>query len=293
MLPVFDSLVGLAVGDALGAQFEGAAADRGRLTARLSGGPRLPWTDDTQMALGLVEVLLAEGTVAQDRLAEAFARRYEPWRGYASGMHRLLPRIREGGYWRDLSASVFPGGSFGNGAAMRVAPLGAFFRDADADRVVIEADRSAEVTHAHPEGRAGAVAVALAAWLATRSRGAPSASAREALDIVRARLDPGLDVSRRLALAVDLPGDASLERAEELLGRNWPPTAQATVPLALWIAYHHRDDYETAVRTALAVGGDTDTLAAIVGGIVAARLGAEAIPDAWRRATEPLPDLRG
>jgi ADP-ribosylglycohydrolase len=283
--PAFDALVGLAVGDAIGARFEGQGPDPVRLVVPLDPpDPPARWTDDTQMALGVMEVLLAQGSIVEDRLAEAFARRYEPWRGYGTAMHRILPRIREGEPWHALTQDVFPGGSFGNGAAMRVAPLGAFFCEDAAELVVSEADRSASVTHAHPEGRAGAVAVALAAWLAAASRGGPAPDARESLTAVHRRLGHQLQVARRVALAVDLDGDA-----HGRLGPNWPPTAQETVPLGLWIALRHLDDYETAVRTALAVGGDTDTLAAIVGGIVAARTGAAAIPEAWRLATEPLP----
>jgi ADP-ribosylglycohydrolase len=62
-----------------------------------------------------------------------------------------------------------------------------------------------------------------------------------------------------------------------------------TVPLALWIATAHWDDYRRAVETAVAAGGDTDTTAAIVGGIVAARTSTTAIPGEWREAVEPLP----
>jgi ADP-ribosylglycohydrolase len=60
------------------------------------------------------------------------------------------------------------------------------------------------------------------------------------------------------------------------------------VPLALWIAFVHLDDFAGGIRHAIAAGGDTDTVAAIVGGIVAARVGAEGIPPRWLAAVEPL-----
>src|SRR5262245_28672971 len=158
----YESLVGLSIGDALGAQWEGQPLDTSRLEGlNPSSGEIAPWTDDTQMALSIVEVLISARTVDQDRLAGAFGRRYEAWRGYGAGMHVVLPELRDGKGWRELGERVFRGGSFGNGSAMRVAPLGAYFYDATADVVVREAERSAEVTHAHPEGKAGAAATAI------------------------------------------------------------------------------------------------------------------------------------
>jgi ADP-ribosylglycohydrolase len=282
-----ESLVGLSVGDALGAPWEGSAFNPIRLTGQVIPEGRAPWTDDTQMALAVVERLLAAGTIEPDLLASAFARRYEPWRGYGRGMHQLLPAIRDGGDWRDLTARLFVGGSYGNGSAMRVAPLGAYFHEAPADRVVIQAVRSAEVTHAHPEAKAGAIAVALAAWLAARSRG--QVAAADPWAEILPHLEPKLEVTQGLRNAASLPGDTTLGDAAFRLGNGSRVTCADTVPLALWIALRHVDDFALAVRHAIAAGGDADTLGAIVGGIVAARLGVERIPPRWRAAVEPLP----
>ena len=81
------------------------------------------------MALSIVEVLEKYGYIDQDFLAQAFARRFtlEPHRGYAGGAVRLLEQISAGGNWRDLSPRLFGNGSFGNGSAMRVAPIGGYF----------------------------------------------------------------------------------------------------------------------------------------------------------------------
>ncbi len=85
----------------------------------------------------------------------------------------------------EAASALFNGmGSFGNGAAMRIAPLGAYFAD-DLDRVAIEAERAAVITHTHPEAVAGAIAVALAAAHAVRSReGAPVRDWRTFIDVV-------------------------------------------------------------------------------------------------------------
>jgi ADP-ribosylglycohydrolase len=286
-----ESLVGLSVGDALGARFEGARFDHARLHDTLEPHRLARWTDDTQMALSIAEVLLAHGTIDQDRLARAFGRRYEPWRGYSSNTQALLQRIHQGKDWRALADELLPGGSFGNGSAMRVAPLGAYFHEATVDVVVTEAERSAEVTHSHPEGRAGGAATALAAWLAARSRGRPVPPVNELFSVVRGPLDPSLRVTRGIEAASRLSPETDLEDAAKRLGNGSNVTCFDTVPLALWIAFCNLDDFERAVRSAVACGGDADTLAAIVGGIVAARLGSDAIPSQWRSVVEPV-DIR-
>jgi ADP-ribosylglycohydrolase len=285
-----ESLFGLSIGDALGARWEGSAFDPTRLTAeRAADAAPERWTDDTQMALAVVAVLIADGRIDQDRLAKDFASRYEPWRGYGRGMHALLPALRDGGDWRWLSERLFPGGSYGNGSAMRVPPLGAYFHDAPAGQVVAEAERTAEVTHAHPEAKAGAVATALAAWVAARSRDRPPPDPAEWWHALIAPLDPSLRVTRGLRSAESLPLDAPLSEAVARLGNGSHVSCADTVPLALWIALRYLDDFESAVWHAVAAGGDTDTLAAIVGGIVAARVGAKGIPQKWRDSVEPLP----
>ena len=171
-------------------------------------------------------------------------------------------------------------GSCGNGAAMRVAPLGAWFFD-DLDRAADQAARSAEVTHRHPEGIAGAVAVALAASIAAREHLAPT----EFIDAVRTATPPG-QVRAGVERAARLLGRPVVEAGYEL-GNGARVTAQDTVPFAIWSAATHLGDYPAAIRSCVQIGGDVDTMAAIVGGIVAARSG---VPADWLAAREPLPD---
>ena len=121
------SLEGLSIGDAFGELFftisphHTSPATLPKTTWR--------WTDDTHMALSIVEVLKTYGHIEQDALARAFARRYqeEPYRGYGGGAARLLQQVAAGSDWRTISPLLFGSGSYGNGAAMRVAPLGGFF----------------------------------------------------------------------------------------------------------------------------------------------------------------------
>src|SRR5262245_34757682 len=126
------SLLGLSVGDAFGSMLDGYGAElAARAAKRLISMRRpWPWTDDTAMAISIVEVLERTGAIDPDALAAAFAERFqrEPNRGYGAGAFALLARISMGASWRDEAARMFGGkGSFGNGAAMRAAPIGAFF----------------------------------------------------------------------------------------------------------------------------------------------------------------------
>ena len=105
----------------------------------------------------LSAVLKSHGSVHQDALAKRFARRFErdPERGYGKMTRIQMREIMAGAKWRDMAANAFGGqGSMGNGSAMRVAPLGAYFAD-DLERCAEEAKASSLVTHTHPEGMAG------------------------------------------------------------------------------------------------------------------------------------------
>lgn len=239
------------------------------------------------MALSLVSVLRQRGTADQDLLAQSFGEHFNPSRGYGLMMHRLLPRLRAGADWRSEAASLFGGqGSFGNGAAMRVAPLGAFLAD-DLDAVVEQARRSAEVTHTHPEGIAGAIAVAVAAACAARLCGS-SPTRSGFLDHVLPLVLPST-VRDKIQEARDLPANTSSHSAAIALGNGSQITAQDTVGFALWCAGECLGSYEEALWLTVSGLGDIDTNAAIVGGIVALYVGQEGIPQDWLRAREPLP----
>ena len=164
------SLEGLSVGDALGERMFNHHYQIREIVDEVNAPSGPFWyTDDTEMATVIVEQLETAGCIDQDELALRFGQRFarRPDRGYGSGARLILSAINAGEPWEALSKAAFGGkGSMGNGAAMRVAPLGAFFAD-DFHKVVQEAERSAMVTHYHPEGVAGAVGVALAAAAVT------------------------------------------------------------------------------------------------------------------------------
>ncbi|MCP5515689.1 MAG: ADP-ribosylglycohydrolase family protein [Verrucomicrobiales bacterium] len=285
------SLEGLAIGDAVGEMLAGRYTQAAEVIEL--GLPAGPWfhTDDTEMALSIVDVLRLYGHIRQDSLARRFAWRYanQPDRGYGSMTRAQLNEINRGGDWRQGASNAFGGqGSLGNGGAMRVAPLGAYFAD-DLARTAREAEASATVTHTHPEGIAGTIAVAVAAAQSWRSRKEdPSARAAH---IFKAAMEftPESQVRRGILIASQTPPTVPLAAVVKALGNGSRVTAPDTVPFALWCVACHPDDFVRALSLTISAGGDCDTNAAIVGGIVALAVGTEGIPAEWRTQKEPFP----
>ncbi|MGW5461248.1 ADP-ribosylglycohydrolase family protein [Streptomyces sp. NPDC003996] len=279
------SLRGLAVGDALGSQFFVPANYPLLKRRELPAGP-WQWTDDTEMACSVVAVLAAHGRIDQDALARSFAEHHDFDRGYGPAVNRLLRLVREGEDWRELAAGLFNGrGSWGNGAAMRIAPLGAWYAD-DPEQATHQAEISAYTTHQHREAVVGAMAVAAAAALAGSPDGPPSPEAL--LDGVIA-LVPKSAVGQGLRRARDMLDYGDAVTVAAVLGCGRRTTAHDTVPFALWSAARSLGDFEAAFWTTAGVGGDVDTTCAIVGGVLASgKVGTP--PAEWVERSEALPD---
>jgi ADP-ribosylglycohydrolase len=281
---------GLSCGDAFGERFFiRPEVAKSLISQRIL--PSGPWrfTDDTAMAIAITEILEEFGEVRPERLAENFGKRFlaDPHRGCGPAMHSLLPELAANpASWKNLAPQLFNGrGSFGNGAAMRVSPIGAYFAD-DFEAVVTQAELSAQVTHSHSEGAAGAIAVALAAGLASRSRSSevhPQGFLQEVFERT-----PSSEVRSGIAKAMDLPQGTAVERAVNVLGNGTRISAQDTVPFCLWAAAHHLGNYEDALWTTVSGLGDRDTTCAIVGGIVVMSAGMQDIPSRVE-AREPIP----
>jgi ADP-ribosylglycohydrolase len=285
------SLDGLSVGDAFG-QMMSTCATSARSVIEHGGLPSGPWwhTDDTQMAMAIVEILAERQKIAPDALASRFVQRFQsdPGRGYGKGARMQLEQSASGAHWALTSSSAFGGaGSKGNGSAMRSAPLGAWYAD-DLAKVVSESTQSSFVTHSHAEGIAGSVAVSLAAAAAWSARSLPLDEARSLMWDVVLEHTPcgetrdGINNARQVPLS-EAPGSAA-----RLLGSGFLVTAPDTVPFALWCAVRHLDNYSEALFATLQGDGDCDTNCAIVGGIVALYAGRESIPPLWLESRERL-----
>lgn len=277
------SLLGLSIGDAFGDRFFHRTAEQ---WIELKAIPRGPWpvTDDTVMAISIVDVLAQKEFIDQELLAKQFGARYwlDRERGYGATAHGILARIGKGEPWRDVSYGAFDGaGSMGNGGAMRSAPIGAYFFD-DYARTAAAARESAEVTHAHAEGQAGAIAVAIAAAWVARGGTRPD----EMFATVLAHT-PGGFTHEYIYKASKLPLTYDVRTAVSALGNGTQVVSYDTVPFALWCAARHLGHYEDALWATVSGLGDRDTTCAIVGGIVASDFNA-CIPHEWETLRESL-----
>ena len=287
------SLSGLALGDAFGTRCytgpHNAENYPGDERVLLVPGP-WRWTDDTAMALSVIEQLQESGTVEPSELMKRFVRRYmeDPQRGYGSGARKLLEQVARGLPYDKAAAALFGGkGSFGNGAAMRVAPLGAWFSE-DLDRVVDEAIRSAICTHTHVDGQAGAVAIALAAAIVWEERLLSPSQIRERLFAeLKARV-PDSPTRDGIVQVASLPVDLSIEGWLKALDTKLGATSAETVPFCIAMISRHLGSLGEGLWRTMAGGGDHDTTAAMVGGVLALYVGQDGIPERWLSRVEPF-----
>lgn len=267
------SLLGLALGDAFGAPFEGGPLERGlwSIIGKTADG-RLRWTDDTQMSLDLAESLIARGVVDQDDLAGRFARGYRWSRGYGPGAAKVLRLIRRGVDWRLANQRVYREGSFGNGGAMR-APVVGLFCVSDLASVHGHARASAVITHAHPLGQEGAALVALTTAMVVH--GHDPASIIEALlghsehESIRQRI-----ATAKAWLAGSTP---SPNEVRARLGNGI--AASESCVTAIYLALRFLDHpFTDLLGFVAACRGDVDTIGAIAGAIWGAHNGDSALP---------------
>jgi poly(ADP-ribose) glycohydrolase ARH3 len=267
------SLLGLALGDAFGAPWEGGVLERGlwQIIGKTSDG-RYRWTDDTQMALDLAESLIARGAIDPDDIALRFARGYRWSRGYGPGAAKVLKLIRRGVDWRVANQRAYRDGSFGNGGAMR-APIVGLFCASDLALVEAQARATASITHAHPLGQEGAALVALTTAMILRGKSPMSTIeallARSEHDIIRQRL---ATANGWLAGSSPSTNDVRSHLGNGIAAADSCVTA---IYLALRFLEHPFADLLDFVA---ACRGDVDTIGAIASAIWGAHNGASALP---------------
>jgi len=278
-------MLGTALGDAIGElafRFREERALRRRIAAA---GP-LIYTDDTAMAIALAESLLQAGGLDEQHLGDTFCNHFqrEPWRGYASGPPTLFALVQQQGLpYTQAAQRLFNGqGSFGNGAAMRIAPLGLYF--CDAPNLYDLARRSAAVTHAHPIGIDGAAVLALAITEAVNlDPKEPFPAGPLASKLVSFARTP--EMQGKLRLVRDLLADA-VPPTEAALQLGQTVVAHESVPFALYSFLRHPTSFEDCLFCAILHGGDRDTLGAMACAVSGAYLGARAVPAHWRARLE-------
>jgi len=279
------SLVGSAIGDAIGElAFHFSSIER--LKLKLERLNELIYTDDTAMTIGVGESLIKTGYLDTQDIGERFKRNFknEPWRGYASGPPTIFTMVeRTGVSYTEAAKSLFGGkGSFGNGAAMRAAPIGLLYFDSP--NLYQEAYLSASVTHAHPIGIDGAAVQAKAVALVLN-------------------WDPEEDLPQTdfiynlIAFAKTREMKSKLQLLQKLLEDEIPPMRAAqqigrsvmapeSLPYALYCFLRHTKSFVNCLFCAILNGGDRDTLGAMACAVSGAYLGLESIPSVWRTKLE-------
>jgi poly(ADP-ribose) glycohydrolase ARH3 len=285
------ALLGAAIGDGLGASFEGSfTVEEDRLRQITDSGVPLRYTDDTHMTMGLAQALLDRNGFDGAHVAAVFAENYErePWRGYGPGPPQVFRALKKGVAW-DQAAKLLHGGagSFGNGAAMRVAPV-ALFGGSNLETVANLARRSAQITHAHHLGVEGAVLQACAvASLLYETSGVTlnrPTFLGELMNYLRS--DQLCAILIRLE---GLPRGLLPRDGADQLGNGIE--AHRSVPLALYAFLEHARSFSDCVLYAIRAGGDTDTIASMAGALSGAYLGEAAIPASWKQRMEAADHL--
>jgi ADP-ribosylglycohydrolase len=283
-------LLGLAVGDALGLPCENLSPRRAR---RLF--PHIDryqfffrrglFSDDTEHACLTAQALLRSGGELE-RFQRDLAKRLRWWvlglpAGIGRATLRACTRLWLG--WSPQRSGVW---SAGNGPAMRAPILGVCL-GCDPDRLLRFVRASTRLTHTDPKAECGARAVAWAAHRAATTRAGAPLAAEALVAELRAQLEPE-PAARKLLESLDTAttcwqhGRTPEEFAAQLgLARGVSGYMYHTVPVALYAWLRYQDDFRTAVQSAIRCGGDTDTVAAITGALVGARVGTAGIPPEW------------
>ena len=278
-------MVGSAIGDAIGEiafhypEKEGLCTQLGRLT-------EFRYTDDSAMSIGLAESILKKGCLDQQDVGETFRYNYqkESWRGYASGPPTIFSMVEQSGIaYAEAARTLFGGGgSLGNGAAMRIAPVGLFFHNSP--DLYEEACISASVTHAHPVGVDGAAVQARAVSLAVKLH------PKESFPL-KAFITELIGFARTPEIQEKIKG------VQKLINDNAPPSFAAvqlgrtvavheSMPFALYSFLRHAKSFEDCLFCATLHGGDRDTLGAMACAISGAYLGIDSIPQSWKQKLE-------
>lgn len=278
-------ILGCATGDAIG-ELAFRYPSKEDLCSRIKNIPLLQYTDDTAMMIGLAQSMIKDQDIDQLNLGDMFKRNFneEPWRGYASGPPTIFSMVQNLGItYVDAAHRLFGGdGSLGNGAAMRIAPVGLFFHQSIS--LYEKAAASAEITHAHPVGIDGAAvqarAVGMSVGLNPETRFSKEAFIQELIQF--ARTD---EIREKMKLVEKMiEDDAPPDIAADRIGRT--VAVQESMPFALYSFLRHPESMEDCLYCAVLNGGDRDTLGAMACSISGAYLGVDTIPLLWLKKLE-------
>lgn len=275
-------LLGLALGDALGAPFEGSPRGEKSLTHLP---PLLRYTDDTEMAIGVAESLTARRGFDSEDMAGRFIKNFHAWRGYGPGTIAVLNLINRGTHPDKANRMVFPQGSFGNGAAMRSAPIGLFFYKS-AEKLKEVTHRASSITHGHPLAKEGALLITAAVQEIIQGK-----NAGETLEAL-IRISGMKEYREKLqTIRLLLQKTATPEEVVNSLGNS--VLALESAPTAVYAFLRYGDDYLRCIEFCLSLGGDTDTISAMAGTLSGAYVGEEKLPENFLQRLENRDMIKG
>ena len=273
------SSLGTFVGDAMGRPVEGWTFQMIQTVYGLLGEVEQGiYTDDTEMMIGIMESLVEQPRFDPVVTARKFLDNFNPRRGYGGRIFGVMDRLRCGVVWDKAGTD-----SWGNGGAMRVAPIGFFYYDTPEDLVKAAHD-GAFITHQHPLGIAGAVAQATAVGLATLKgiRG-EAVAVTEFVDPIAETVAPiSKEMAEGVGIVKEIQRGTDLKETVSHIASDFPcdVSALGAVPPAL-AAFLLTEDFREALVVAVNCGGDTDTIGAMTGAIAGAYYGCGQIPDRW------------
>ncbi|MFC1717935.1 ADP-ribosylglycohydrolase family protein [Candidatus Poribacteria bacterium] len=269
------ALMGTFVGDALGMPYEGWGVGTGPI--EMTSGV---YTDDTQMMIGVAESLVACGGFDGADMARRFLENFDYMRGYGAGAFQVMDRLAAGRQWDQAGEGLFDSGSFGNGSAMRIAPIGVFYHDDD-EKLREAAQLSSIISHTHPLGKQGAMLQAYSVALALRYGMTGKLDAGEMIQKLRDFLPENAHVFGDKLASVEylLSGDPPRREVARKLGNGI--RSFESVPTAIYSFLSHPESFEDAVIYAVGLGGDADTIGAMTGAIAGAYHGYQKIPSSW------------
>lgn len=290
-IDIHDKFLGAMIGSALG-DAAGFLAykyqERSDLLEKIDNAGKLTYTADTVMAIAMAETLITDGDISTKGLGDTFLKHFEnkPWQRQGAEPPEIYRIVEQEGIDYIYAARrLFDGeGSYGNGAAMRITPLGLFYYRSD--DIYAKARCSAEVTHTHPVGIDGAAVFAKALARTVTLRPQRPFSPQTFIDMLIefSRTDEIKNKLQQIPALLDRQVDP--QQAVEQLGNS--VVASESVPMALFCFLRYPHTYLETVLCAITHGGERDTMGIMAGALSGAYLGVEAISASWRSKLEDI-----
>ncbi len=273
-------LIGGGIGDAIG-ELAAVHIAKESLQDWLDEGDTLRYTDDTAMSIGLSEALIEAQGVKEEIIGKKFQKNYakEPWRSYSPSTPAIFAKVKRFQInYSDAARQLYDGkGSLGNGAAMRIASLGALYRNSEKIREYSEV--SAKVTHSHPLGIDGACIISYAVGKLVNINPNEKFPLNDFISGI-VNFAKSKEMRAKIVKVVELLADNKSEAhaANEL---KLSQRVDETIPFAIFSFLKNKNSFKDCLFCAVLNGGDQDTLGAIACNLSGAYLGFEKIPEDW------------